>query len=158
MPESTDYLHPDTLAALGSTELRARTIVEGVMTGTHRSPQQGFSVEFAQHRQYAPGDDTRFLDWKVYGKTNKLYLKQYHQETNLDLALLVDTSGSMAYSSGDLKRRGFAASGVAKWRKFDHAAAVTAAIAFLALRQQDRVSPDRLQRHRPPGNPPLQRP
>ncbi len=97
------------------------------MQGMHRSPMQGVSVEFAQHRQYAPGDDTRFLDWKVYGKTDKLYLKQYQKETNLDLAVLVDLSGSMAYASNG-------------WRKFDHAACLAAAMGYLAIKQQDRVS------------------
>lgn len=107
-------------------------IVEGLMTGMHRSPYQGFSVEFAQHRQYAPGDDTRFLDWKVYAKTDKLYLKQYQKETNLDMLILVDASGSMAYSSG-AKRS-------AVWRKYDHAASLAAAMSYLALKQQDRVA------------------
>lgn len=113
-----------------SLELRARMVVEGLMTGMHRSPYQGFSVEFAQHRQYTPGDDTRFLDWKVFGKTDKLYLKQYQKETNLDMVLLVDASGSMGYGSGFAK---------GPWRKFDHAATLAAAMAHLALRQQDRV-------------------
>ncbi len=126
------YLDPATLAAIRPIELRARWIVEGLMTGMHRSPYQGFSVEFAQHRQYAPGDDIRFLDWKVYARTDKLYLKQYQKETNLDLVLLVDGSGSMAYASEiSQNSRG--------WRKYDHAASLAAAMAYLALRQQDRV-------------------
>ncbi|MCX5662546.1 MAG: DUF58 domain-containing protein [Planctomycetota bacterium] len=87
------------------------------------------SVEFAQHRQYAPGDDLRRLDWKVYGRTDKLYLKQYQKETNLDLVVLLDVSGSMSYASPDAKG----------WRKYDHAAAIAAAMTYLALRQQDRV-------------------
>jgi uncharacterized protein (DUF58 family) len=138
------YLHPQTLARLGSFELRAKHIVEGVMSGMHRSPYHGFSVEFAQHRQYAPGDDLRHLDWKVYGRSDKLYLKEYQQETNLDLMLLVDSSGSMNFGS-----RSFAdASGVGKthgprgdtvWTKFDHATAFAAAMAYVALRQGDRV-------------------
>jgi len=125
-----NYLDPQTLAAIGSLELRARMIVEGMMTGMHRSPYQGFSVEFAQHRQYAPGDDIRHLDWKVFGRTDKLYLKQYQKETNLDLVMLVDNSGSMAYASGDKQPR---------WRKYDHAATIAAAMSYLALQQQDRV-------------------
>jgi len=124
-----NYLDPQALAAIGPLELRARMIVEGLMTGMHRSPFQGFSVEFAQHRQYTPGDDVRYLDWKVFGRTNKLYLKQYQKETNLDLVILVDVSGSMAYASPQQNN----------WRKFDHAAALAAAMAFMALRQQDRV-------------------
>lgn len=131
---ATNYLLPRTLAAIGSMELRARMVVEGLLTGMHRSPYQGISVEFAQHRQYAPGDDTRYLDWKVFGRTDKLYLKQYQKETNLDLVILVDASGSMSYSSpmpglGEGQQ----------WRKYDHAASLGAAMAYLSLRQQDRV-------------------
>jgi uncharacterized protein (DUF58 family) len=133
---AANYLDPQTLAAVGSLELRARLIVEGLMTGMHRSPYQGFSVEFAQHRQYAPGDDIRHLDWKVFGRTDKLYLKQYQKETNLDFVVLVDSSGSMAYSSVGAAGR---PQGSGTWRKYDHAASLAAAMAYLALRQQDRV-------------------
>lgn len=132
MAVSSTYLDPQTLAAIGSLELRARMIVEGLMTGMHRSPYQGFSVEFAQHRQYAPGDDIRHLDWKVFGRTDKLYLKQYQKETNLDLVILMDRSGSMGYGSHGYQ-------GSPRWRKYDHAACITAAMTYLALRQQDRV-------------------
>jgi uncharacterized protein (DUF58 family) len=132
-----NYLDSQTLAAIGSLELRARMIVEGMMTGMHRSPYQGFSVEFAQHRQYAPGDDIRHLDWKVFGRTDKLYLKQYRKETNLDLVMLVDHSGSMAYGSG-VRGRGSGVS-LPGWRKYDHAATIAAAMSYLALQQQDRV-------------------
>ena len=130
---AADYLDTQTLAAIGSLELRARLVVEGLMTGMHRSPYQGISVEFAQHRQYAPGDDIRHLDWKVFGRTDKLYLKQYQKETNLDLVILVDQSGSMRYSSHGRD------DGSREWRKYDHAACIAAAIAHLALSQQDRV-------------------
>lgn len=129
MPTTTDYLEPQTLAAIASLELRARMIVEGMMIGMHRSPYQGFSTEFSQHRQYSPGDDVRHLDWKVFGRTDKLYLKQYQKETNLSLIVLVDASGSMRYGSGIVRN----------WRKYDLAATVAAALAYLALRQQDRV-------------------
>ncbi len=161
IPHSTShisYLDPQTLASISSIELRARMAVEGLMTGMHRSPYHGFSVEFAQHRPYTPGDDTRFLDWKVYARTDKLYLKQYQQETNLDMVLLVDGSGSMGYtsrgqvaksSSGQGKSRQRAnsatrpldhlATSPAPWSKFDHAATIAAAMAHLALKQQDRV-------------------
>jgi uncharacterized protein (DUF58 family) len=142
--DATLYLHPQTLARLGTMELRAKHIVEGVMSGQHRSPYQGFSVEFAQHRQYTPGDDTRHLDWKVFARTDKLHLKQYEQETNLDVVILVDASGSMDYGS-----RSYAeASGVGRktsvdnrdyWSKFDHATACAAAMAYMALRQGDRA-------------------
>ncbi len=137
-----NYLDPRTLAAIGPIDLRARMIVEGMMTGMHRSPMEGVSVEFAQHRQYTPGDDTRFLDWKVYGKTDKLYLKQYQKETNLDMVVLVDVSGSMHYAS----TRGQVATGSPRattgesWTKYDHAASLAAAMCHIALRQQDRAS------------------
>lgn len=138
------YLHPQTLARLGSMDLRAKMIVEGVMSGQHRSPYKGFSVEFAQHRPYAKGDDLRHLDWKVFGRSDKLYLKQYEQETNLDLVLLVDCSGSMNYGSrlySDASGTGQRASidGRTNWTKYDHATAVAAAFAYMALRQGDRV-------------------
>lgn len=145
MPSAaTNYLDPQTLASIGALDLRARMIVEGVMTGMHRSPFQGFSVEFAQHRQYAPGDDIRHLDWKIFGRTDKLYLKQYQQETNLDLLLLVDVSGSMAYTSQQATKAtkdkaGNVTPARQAWRKFDHAASLAAAMAYLALGQQDRV-------------------
>lgn len=135
MPPAPNYLDPQTLAAIESVELRARMVVEGLMTGRHRSPQQGVSVEFAQHRPYAAGDDTRFLDWKVFGKTDKLYLKQYRQETNLDLWLLLDASGSMGYTSLTADRPGW----TARWTKWNHGCCVAAAMANVALRQQDRV-------------------
>ena len=138
------YLHPRTLARLNSFELRAKMIVEGVMSGQHRSPYHGFSVEFAQHRPYSPGDDIRHLDWKVYARSDKLHLKQYQQETNLDLVVMVDASGSMNYGS-----RSFAeASGIGRktslddrtwWSKFDHATALAAALSYITLRQGDRV-------------------
>ncbi len=137
-----NYLDPRTLAAIGPIDLRARMIVEGMMTGMHRSPMEGVSVEFAQHRQYTPGDDTRFLDWKVYGKTDKLYLKQYQKETNLDMVVLVDVSGSMRYSStrGLIATGSPRAAGDNQWSKYDHAASLAAAMCHVALRQQDRAS------------------
>jgi len=138
------YLHPQTLARLGTLELRAKMIVEGVMSGMHRSPYKGFSVEFAQHRPYVSGDDLRHLDWKVFGRSDKLYLKQYEQETNLDLVLLVDCSGSMNFGSRSFAEasgsgRTTSPDGRGMWTKFDHATATAAAFAFMALRQGDRV-------------------
>lgn len=138
------YLHPQTLARLASFELRAKLIVEGLSTGTHRSPFQGFSVEFAQHRPYVAGDDLRHLDWKVYGRSDKLHLKQYQQETNLDLVVLVDASGSMGYGSRtfeDASGAGHTLSpdGRSNWTKFDHATALAAALSYITLRQADRV-------------------
>jgi uncharacterized protein (DUF58 family) len=142
--DASIYLHPQTLARLASFELRAKMIVEGLSTGTHRSPFQGLSVEFAQHRAYAPGDDLRHLDWKVFARTDKLQIKQHQQETNLDLIVLVDASGSMAYGSRsfeDASGEGIKTSydGRAQWSKFDHATAVAAAIAYITLKQGDRV-------------------
>src|SRR3954471_21562714 len=97
--EYRKYLEPKTLARISALDLRARLIVEGLMTGMHRSPYQGISVEFAQHRPYTAGDDTRHVDWKVFGKTDKIYLKQYLQETNLQLICVVDASESMGYGT-----------------------------------------------------------
>src|SRR3954467_4115978 len=102
VPQTTDYrkyLDPRVLARVHSLDLRARLVIEGMMTGMHRSPYQGISVEFAQHRPYAAGDDTRHVDWKVFGKTDKIYLKQYLQETNLHLICIVDASESMGYGT-----------------------------------------------------------
>jgi uncharacterized protein (DUF58 family) len=129
---STDYrkyLDPRTLARVHGLDLRARLIVEGLMNGMHRSPYQGISVEFAQHRQYVAGDDTRHVDWKVFGKTDKIYLKQYLEETNLHLLCIVDASESMAYTS--------IRSGPDWWSKYDHATAIAAALSYMAIQQQD---------------------
>jgi uncharacterized protein (DUF58 family) len=108
--------------------LRARRIVEGYVAGMHRSPYHGFSIEFAEHREYAPGDDLRYLDWKVFGRTDKFYLKQFEEETNLVCSLLLDTSESMCYRSA-----------AAPMSKLDYARCVAAALAYLVLRQQDSV-------------------
>src|SRR2546421_6642450 len=99
MVEYRKYLDPRTLARVASLDLRARLIVEGLMSGMHRSPYQGISVEFAQHRPYAAGDDIRHVDWKVLAKTDRIYLKQYQEETNLHLICLVDASESMAFGT-----------------------------------------------------------
>src|SRR5947209_18224402 len=119
---STDYrkyLEPRTLARVSSLDLRARLVVEGLQTGMHRSPYQGISVEFAQHRQYVPGDDIRHVDWKVFGRSDKIYLKQYLEETNLHLILIVDASESMGF--GSVK----AGSGVG-WTKYARATSMRA--------------------------------
>ena len=93
------YLNPQVLASLEGLDLQARLVVEGYVAGQHASPYHGFSVEFAEHREYVPGDDVRHVDWKVWSKTDKYYLKQYEEETNLLTYLLLDTSESMAYAS-----------------------------------------------------------
>ena len=119
-------------------------IVEGLSSGQHRSPYQGFSVEFAQHRPYSPGDDLRHLDWKVFARSDKLHLKQYQQETNFDLIVLVDCSGSMSFGSRSFAEasgagRELSPDGRTHWSKFDHATALAAALSYITLRQGDRV-------------------
>lgn len=122
------YLNPETLAKLQGLELRARLIVEGYVSGVHRSPFHGFSIEFAEHREYVPGDDLRYVDWKVFGKTDKFYLKQYEEETNLVSYLLLDTSESMRYQSEQ-----------APLSKLEYAKCIAASLSYLILQQQDSV-------------------
>ena len=119
-------LHPEVIQRIGRLEIRARHIVEGLLSGMHRSPYFGQSVEFLQHRQYAPGDDLRRVDWKVWAKQDRLYLKQYEEDTDLRCCLLVDTSASMEYGRGPLT-------------KCDYAVTAASALAYLLLRQQDAV-------------------
>lgn len=119
-------LHPEVIQRISRLEVRARHIVEGLLSGMHRSPYFGQSVEFLQHREYAPGDDLRRVDWKVWAKQDRLYVKQYEEDTNLRCCLLVDTSESMAYGRGPLT-------------KCDYAITAAAALAYLLLRQQDAV-------------------
>jgi uncharacterized protein (DUF58 family) len=120
------YLDPLVLAKVRSLELKARLIVEGYLSGMHKSPYHGFSVEFAQHREYVPGDDIKHIDWKVYGRTGRFYLKQYEEETNLVLWILLDTSESMRYGSGPVT-------------KYDYACMTAAALAYLTVHQSDSV-------------------
>lgn len=120
-------LDPEVLDKLAGLELKARAIVEGYVTGLHRSPFRGFSVEFAEHREYVPGDDIRFLDWKVFGKTDRLYLKRYEEETNLEAHLLVDVSESMGYAGAE-------GTGVSK---LSFARMGAAALAYVITQQQD---------------------
>jgi uncharacterized protein (DUF58 family) len=135
MPEDTQqYLDPVALAKVRSLELQARMIVEGYLSGLHKSPYHGFSVEFAQHREYVPGDDLKHLDWKVYSRTGKFYLKQYEQETNLACWMLVDQSESMLYGSGP-----FRDDGRPVVSKYDYACMAAAALSYLILQQQDSV-------------------
>jgi uncharacterized protein (DUF58 family) len=121
-----DYLLPETLARLKGLSLKARLIVEGYVAGLHKSPYQGFSVEFAEHREYVAGDDLRYVDWKLYGKSDRIYLKQFEEETNFACYLLLDTSESMQYRSER-----------APLSKLDYARHVAAALAYLVIRQQD---------------------
>ncbi|MCA1684632.1 MAG: DUF58 domain-containing protein [Planctomycetia bacterium] len=121
------YLNPRTLASLEGLDLQARLVVEGYVAGMHPSPYHGFSVEFAEHREYVPGDDIRHVDWKVWSKTDKFYLKQYEEDTNLLLYLLLDTSESMGYASGK------------NVSKLQYAQMVAAALGYMVLQQQDSV-------------------
>jgi uncharacterized protein (DUF58 family) len=130
------YLDPRVLARVGALELRARLVVEGLLTGQHRSPYQGASVEFAQHRPYVQGDDIRHVDWKVLARNDKVYLKQYQVETNLELMLVVDASESMGFGTVKVGGKTDAKS---EWTKYDCATAISAAIAYMAIQQQDSV-------------------
>ena len=97
----SERLDPTALARFGRLELLARLVVEGVMSGLHKSPFKGFSVEFAEHRQYGPGDEIRHIDWRAFGKTDRYYVKEYEEETNLKAMIVVDSSGSMGYAGRD---------------------------------------------------------
>ncbi len=121
------YLRPDVIAKISNLELRARLVVEGFITGLHRSPYHGFSVEFAEHRQYGSGDEVKNIDWKVYGRTNKYYIKQFEEETNLRCIIALDSSASMNFASkGNIS-------------KFEYASYLSAALAYLILKQRDSV-------------------
>ena len=119
-------LDPSALARFGRLELIARLVVEGVMSGLHKSPFKGFSVEFAEHRQYGPGDEIRHIDWRALGKTDRYFVKEYEEETNLKAYLVVDTSGSMGYAGRTRS-------------KFEHARQLAAALAYLMISQRDAV-------------------
>jgi uncharacterized protein (DUF58 family) len=120
------YLDPEVLNKIEGLELKARLIVEGFVSGLHRSPFHGFSVEFAEHREYVPGDDIRHIDWKVYGKSDRFYIKQYEEETNLRAWIFLDVSESMEYGAGPMT-------------KVDYGRHVAAALAYLIAQQQDAV-------------------
>lgn len=120
------YLDPKVLARIGSLDLKAKTVVEGVLSGLHRSPKRGYSVEFAEYRQYLPGDALATIDWKVYARSDRHYVKKFEEDTNLDCHLLVDISGSMAYGSHGVTKR-------------DYACYLAASLACLMHRQRDAV-------------------
>ncbi len=128
MTEHRDYLDPAALAKLHGLALKARLIVEGYVTGLHRSPYQGFSVEFAEHREYVPGDDLRYVDWKAYGKSDRYYLKRFEEDTNFSCLIVLDTSESMQYRSS-----------TAAISKLEYAKYTAAALAHLVIQQQDAV-------------------
>jgi uncharacterized protein (DUF58 family) len=130
MPVTTDdprrFLHPQTIARISRLDMRAKHVVEGFISGMHKSPVFGHSIEFVQHREYTLGDDIRHLDWKVWSKTDRYYIKQYEAETNLRCNLVVDVSESMHYGRGALN-------------KYEYACTAGACLAYLLLRQQDAV-------------------
>ena len=121
------FLDPELLASLSSMEIRARTVVEGMIEGQHKSPFKGFNVEFSEYRQYVPGDPLKDIDWKVYARTDKFYIKEHEEETNLSGYLVMDTSGSMSYK------------GAGALSKIDYASTLAASLAYLMLKQQDSV-------------------
>lgn len=127
MNDYKKYLMPQTIAQLKNIELKARMVVEGFITGLHRSPYHGFSVEFAEHRQYHAGDDIRRIDWKVFGRTDRFYVKQFEEETNLRSIIAIDASASM----------GFASKGMIS--KFEYSSCLAAAISYLLIKQRDAV-------------------
>jgi uncharacterized protein (DUF58 family) len=126
MHDSKRFLHPEAVQRIARLDLRARYVVEGFLSGMHRSPYFGQSIEFRQHRQYAPGDELRHVDWKVWARQDRYYVKQFEEDTNLRCTLLVDASESMQYGDGPLT-------------KYDYAATVAVSLAYLILRQQDAV-------------------
>ncbi len=121
------YLQPQALARVKNLQLVARGVVEGAISGLHASPYKGFSVEFAEHREYTAGDDPRHLDYKMLARTDRLYVKQYEEETNMRVQILLDTSGSMGYAYD------------AQFSKYDYGAYLTAVLSYLMTRQQDLV-------------------
>ena len=142
MGQLSDFLKPAELTRIKNLQVMAKQVVEGVITGMHRSPHKGFSVEFAQHRQYTHGDEIRRLDWKVFGKTDRLYVREFEEETNLRATVLLDMSGSMGYSrEGGLT-------------KFEYAIRLTACFAYLLLQQRDSIGlvtfDTKMRRHIPP--------
>ncbi len=127
MEEYEKYLDPKMLNTISNLELKARLIVEGYISGLHKSPYHGFSVEFAQHREYTPGDDIRHIDWKVYGRSDRYYIKQYEEETNLISYFLLDSSASMQFRSQGMS-------------KYEYACHIVASLAYLILQQQDAAA------------------
>ena len=124
------YLDPTVLDKIARLDVRARLVVEGFLTGQHKSPYHGFAVEFATHREYVPGDEIKHIDWKVWSKTDRIYIKEFEEETNLKCTLVLDASRSMRYGGGP------AGDG---WSKYDYAATLAASLAHLLQQQQDAV-------------------
>ncbi len=135
MAEITEYLRPDLIATVERLDLRAKFIMEGFLAGLHASPYHGFSVEFSEHRRYTLGDDPRLLDWNVYAKTDRLYIKKFEAETTLDAYLLVDTSASMGFPTPDQIEPG----GKPRMTKLDYAICLAATLGHMMIGQQDSV-------------------
>lgn len=130
MSEPAKYFQPEILGKISRLELRARRVVEGFLSGMHKSPYKGFSVEFANHRAYVPGDDIRHIDWRVYAKADRFFIKEYEEETNMRVHLLLDSSASMAYPEHPESSR---------MNKWEYAATVAASLAYLLIHQRDGV-------------------
>ncbi|MBP6782350.1 MAG: DUF58 domain-containing protein [Verrucomicrobiales bacterium] len=135
IPQFSELLPPEVINMIGRLEFLARTAKVGSINGRHTSPHKGFSVEFAEHRQYVSGDDLRNLDWRVYGKSDRYYIKQYIEETNMRATILVDASGSMAYAGESASGLG----GKTHLSKFEYARYLASALTYLLIRQQDAV-------------------
>lgn len=143
MEDYRKYLDPKTLNKIAGLDLKARLIVEGYISGLHKSPYHGFSVEFAEHREYSPGDDIRHVDWKVFGRTDRFYIKQYEEETNLLANIVLDVSESMDYASDEVS-------------KLAYGQMIAAALAYLVIQQQDSAGltlfDESVRTHLPPGS------
>jgi uncharacterized protein (DUF58 family) len=131
MASSERYFDPKALARIGRLELRVRTVVEGIISGLHRSPYNGQSVEFVDHREYVPGDDPRHIDWKVLGRADRIVIKRYEEDTNLRGHLLLDASESMRFGQGVASRD--------RLSKYDYAATMAASMGYLLRRQHDAI-------------------
>ncbi len=143
--EKTAFLQPEVVARLKGIDLKARLVVEGFLAGLHRSPYKGFSVEFTEHRQYMPGDELKRIDWKVYARTDRFFIREFEEETNLRAYLVLDASGSMSYATG-------------KVTKLTYATLLAASLSYLLLHQKDSAGlvtfSDRIEQYVPPRSSP----
>ena len=150
MTAPAKYIDPKSIQRISRLDVRSRMVVEGFLTGQHKSPYNGFAIEFAAHREYVPGDEIKHIDWRVWSKTDRLYIKQYEEETNLKCHILLDCSKSMRYG----EKTEF------PWSKFDFAATAVASLAFLLQQQQDAVGlttfNTKIERQLPPSSHPSQ--
>jgi uncharacterized protein (DUF58 family) len=144
MAHVSDFLTPSDLQRISNLQVLARQVVEGFTTGLHRSPHKGFSVEFKQHRQYVPGDEIRHIDWRVFGRSDRYYIREYEEETNLRATIILDRSGSMNYGADQ----------PGKVSKFDYATRLAACLAYMMIHQSDGVGlvtfDDMIRRYIPP--------